>query len=479
MTAKTAKKPAVKKPLKAQARPQGKAASTAGKAAAERSLREADMQGQIAAIHKSQAVIEFKLDGSILHANDNFLNTLGYTLDEVRGQHHSMFVTPAERGSPEYRLFWEKLGRGEFDAGQYKRLGKGGTEVWIQASYNPIFDMNGKPFKVVKYAVDVSDQKLQHADFSGQINAIGKSQAVIEFDLKGNILNANDNFLRTVGYSMDELRGQHHRMFCETAYAVSAEYRGFWEKLGRGEYDSGQYKRVGKDGKEVYIQASYNPILDLNGKAFKVVKYCTNVGEQVRAAQQLEIAVRQTQDVVTSAKDGDLAGRIPMEGKDGNIADLCNGVNAVLDSMAAVVGNIKSASEAINTAAKEISSGNTDLSARTEQQAASLEETASSMEELTSTVKQNAENAKQANQLAIGASDVALKGGQVVNSVVTTMSQISEASKKIRAVEAKERRANMRMRAAERQLRLERALAVTRHAIVKVSSKYRCRFCLQ
>ena len=394
-------------------------------------LSHADYSGQISAIGKSQAVIEFDMKGTILNANDNFLRTLGYSLEEIRGQHHRIFVDTAESVSADYRAFWEKLGRGEYDAGQYKRFGKGGKEVWIQASYNPIFDMNGKPFKVVKYATDITDAKLKAADYEGQLNAISKAQGVIEFRLDGTILNANENFLNVVGYRLEDIKGRHHSMFVERAHRESTEYRLFWEKLGRGEHDHGQYRRVGKDGKEIYISASYNPIFDLNGKPFKVVKYCTDVGEQVRAAKQLEVAVQQTQEVVTAAKDGDLTGRIPMEGKDGSIADLCGGVNSVLDTMSGVVGNIKNATEAINTAAKEIASGNTDLSARTEQQAASLEETASSMEELTSTVKQNAENAKQANQLAIGASDVALKGGQVVNSVVTTMSQISEASKKI------------------------------------------------
>jgi len=394
-------------------------------------LQHSDFSGQINAIGKSQAVIEFDMRGHIINANDNFLRVLGYTLEEIRGQHHRLFVEPSESVTPEYRAFWEKLGRGEYDSAQYKRIGKGGREVWIQASYNPIFDMNGKPFKVVKYATDITDAKLKAADFEGQLLAISKAQGIVEFKLDGTILNANENFLNTMGYRLDEIKGRHHSMFAERAYRESTEYRLFWEKLGRGEYDHGQYRRLGKDGKEVFIQASYNPILDLNGKPFKVVKYCTNVGEQVRAAQQLEIAVRQTQEVVVAARDGDLTKRIPMEGKDGSISDLCGGVNAVIESMASVVAQIKESSEAINTAAKEIASGNTDLSARTEQQAASLEETASSMEELTSTVKQNAENAKQANQLAIGASDVAVKGGQVVSAVVTTMTQISDASKKI------------------------------------------------
>jgi methyl-accepting chemotaxis protein len=248
----------------------------------EQKLRSADFEGQLQAVGKSQAVIEFKLDGTILHANQNFLNVVGYALEEIRGRHHSMFVEAGQRDSPAYRAFWDKLGRGEYDTGVYKRLAKSGKEVWIQASYNPILDMSGKPFKVVKYATDVSAERLRTADFEGQLNAVGKAQAVIEFNLDGTIVTANDNFLKVMGYTLDELRGKHHSLFVDPDQRGSSEYRAFWEKLGRGEYDSGQYKRIGKAGNEVWIQASYNPILDMNGKPFKVVKYATDITEQRR-----------------------------------------------------------------------------------------------------------------------------------------------------------------------------------------------------
>ena len=221
-----------------------------------------DYAGQVAAIRKSQAVIEFSMDGTILDANDNFLKALGYTLDEVKGKHHSIFVDEAYRQSGDYREFWAKLNRGEYVANEFKRIGKGGKEVWIQASYNPIMDLNGKPFKVVKYATDITQQKLTNADYSGQIAAIGKSQAVIEFKMDGTILTANDNFLKTLGYTLDEVKGKHHSMFVEEAYRQSPDYREFWAKLNRGEYQAAEYKRIGKGGKEVWIQASYNPIMD-------------------------------------------------------------------------------------------------------------------------------------------------------------------------------------------------------------------------
>ncbi len=218
----------------------------------------ADLEGQVAAIGKAQAVIEFELDGTIRKANDNFLKAMGYSLAEVRGQHHSMFLSEADRDSPGYRAFWAKLARGEFDGGEYRRITKDGREVWLQATYNPIFDSGGKAFKVVKYATDVTASRERRANAEGQLAAIDKAQAVIEFDLDGTIRTANENFLSALGYSLAEVRGQHHRMFVEPAFRESGDYGAFWAKLARGEYDAGQYKRIGKGGREVWIQASYN-----------------------------------------------------------------------------------------------------------------------------------------------------------------------------------------------------------------------------
>jgi len=393
--------------------------------------RIADLEGHIQAIDRVQVVIEFDLDGTILHANDNFLRTLGYRLDEIQGRHHSMFVERDHAGSDEYRAFWAKLARGEFDAGQYRRIGKDGREIWIQASYNPVFDSHGRARKVVKFATDITAQKMQAADFAGQLAAISKSQAVIEFDLTGRILSANENFLATMGYALDEVRGQHHSMFADAQYRQSAQYREFWAKLGRGEYDAGVYRRLGKDGRDVWIQASYNPIYDMNGEPFKVVKYATDITAQVRDTQALQHAVEQTHDVVGAAQRGDLTRRIDTADKTGSIAQLCSGINALVDAMAGIIGQIKLAADTIGEGAREIAAGNTDLSHRTESQAASLEETASSMDEITSTVRHTAENARQANRLAIEASAIAARGGDAVHGVVDTMVQISDSSKKI------------------------------------------------
>jgi methyl-accepting chemotaxis protein len=404
---------------------------TSGAAAGTRKESTQDLQGKVDAISRSQAVIEFTLDGTIVHANENFCNALGYRLDEIKGQHHSMFVDASYRQSHEYRAFWQKLARGEFDAGQYKRIGKGGREIWIQASYNPILDAKGKPCKVVKFATDITEQKKTAADYEGQIAAIGKSQAVIEFTLDGTIVHANENFLKTLDYTLEEVKGRHHSMFAEASYRQSPEYRAFWDKLGRGEYDAGQYKRIGKNNKEVWIQASYNPILDANGKPFKVVKYATDITAQVLADRMMKMAVQQTQEVLSAAKENDLTQRIPLEGKAGEIATLCTGINNLLDTMVTVIADIKTASREVSNASAEISASTTDLSQRTEEQAASLEETSASMEEISSTVKKNAENAQQANQFTTDTRSVAERGGAVVGNAVNAMARIEESSRKI------------------------------------------------
>jgi methyl-accepting chemotaxis protein len=265
-------------------------------------IRSMEDAGRIAAIGRAQAVIEFNLDGTIITANDIFLGAVGYTLAEIQGKHHSMFVAPGERESRAYQEFWASLNRGEFQSAEYKRFGKGGKEVWILASYNPILDDTGKPFKVVKFASDISAQKLKAADFAGQIEAIGKSQAVIEFDMDGKVLIANQNFLDALGYSLAEIQGKHHRMFVLAEHGRSEAHREFWASLNRGEFKSGEYQRFGKGGREVWIQASYNPIRDLNGMPYKVVKYAADITAQVVARMKNESVRRMLESVAAGAE---------------------------------------------------------------------------------------------------------------------------------------------------------------------------------
>jgi methyl-accepting chemotaxis protein len=397
----------------------------------EQKLRNADFEGQITAIGKSQGVIEIGLDGTVLKVNRTYLDMLGYTEVELVGQNVSKVLDPAFARSEEYSTLWNKLIRGGSDMGQYKRIAKDGREVWIQASYNPIYDLKGKPFKIVNYTMDITESKLIAADNAGQISGIHKTQGVIEFDLNATILSANKIFLDLAGYTADEVIGKNHSMFVEPAYRASQEYKGFWDALKRGEAQVGQVKRMVKGGTIVWMQAIYNPILDMNGKPFKVVKYATDITEQHEGTQALAAAVEETKAIIEAAKTGDLSNRVSLAGKSGAIASLCEGVNVLLDKMSEVIVQVREASVTINTAADEISTGNNDLSSRTEQQASSLEETAASMEQLAATVKQNADNAKEANQLAAVASHVATKGGEVVSEVVTTMSAINDSAKKI------------------------------------------------
>lgn len=273
-------------------------------------LQAADHAGQIAAIGKSQAVIEFELDGTIINANQNFLGAMGYSPSEIKGKHHRMFVSDAFAKSEEYQSFWAKLRAGEHFAAEYQRFGKGGKEVWIQASYNPILDMAGRPFKVVKYATDITAQKLQAADFAGQIAAIHKAQAVISFDMDGTIRNANENFLAAMGYSLAEVKGKHHSIFVDPNEAKGAEYNAFWDALRRGEYKVAEFRRFGKGGREVWIQASYNPVMDMNGRPFKVVKYATDITKQIEArrkAKNLAEGSSTSAEAVASASEEMLA----------------------------------------------------------------------------------------------------------------------------------------------------------------------------
>ena len=269
----------------------------------EKKIRGMEDAGKISAIGRAQAVIEFNLDGTIITANENFLATVGYRLDEIQGKHHQMFVSPGERDSAAYREFWAKLGRGEYEAAEYKRFGKGGKEVWILASYNPILDEAGKPFKVVKFASDITADKLKTANYAGQIEAIGKSQAVIEFSMDGQVLTANANFLDTLGYSLAEIQDKHHSMFVPSDQQEGEVYRAFWANLNRGEFQSGEYERVGKGGKQVWILASYNPIRDLNGRPFKVVKYASDTTAQVLARMRSEKVRGMMESVAAGAEE--------------------------------------------------------------------------------------------------------------------------------------------------------------------------------
>ena len=324
-------------------------------ASSESRSRIAELEAISVAIQKAQAVIEFNMDGTVITANDNFLNALGYTLSEIQGKPHSLFVDPSVRDSEEYRRFWERLRSGQYDAAQYKRIGKGGREVWIQASYNPLIGTDGKPYKVVKFATDVTAQVKTARALD---DAVTETQQTIEAVLDG----ADDRRISTAG----------------------------------------------KTGQLMTLANSVNSMID-----------------------NVLSAVTETSRTVQRAIDGELALRISTQEKTGHFRKLSETVNALIDNMMNVVKSLQKTASEVQVGAQEIARGNLDLSQRTEEQASSLEETASSMEEMTSTVKNNADNAAQANQLAAAAREQAERGGKVVGSAVAAMSEINSASKKI------------------------------------------------
>ena len=382
------------------------------------------------AIRRTQAVIEFEPSGTIRDANALFLQAVGYTLDEIRGQHHAMFVEPDERAGEAYRQFWTRLAAGEPLQAQFLRVAKGGRRLWLQATYTPILDRAGRVTKVIKFATDITAHKEMIANLEGQIAAINTSQAVIEFDLSGTILHANPNFLAVTGYALDEIVGRHHSLFVDEATRSSQAYRQFWEKLGRGEYDEGQYLRIGKGGKTIWIQASYNPILDAMGKPWKVVKYASDI-TAAKAEGDLRGAVAQTRRVVQAAMEQDLTQRISTDGLGGDVLALCGGVNDLIESFAQVASSVVSGMRDIDTASREISTGADDLSKRTEEQASSLEETAATTEELAASVKASAQASQQAAGIAAEAMRAAQSGGEIAGQAVDAMARIETASQKI------------------------------------------------
>jgi methyl-accepting chemotaxis protein len=350
-----------------------------------------DTAAKLAALDKSQAVIEFNMDGTIITANANFCGAVGYGLSEIKGKHHSMFCDPAYAASADYREFWAKLNRGEFQAAQYKRFAKGGKEIWIEASYNPLM-RGGKPYKVVKYATDISKMKAEQADLAGKIEAIGRSQAVIEFNLDGTIITANDNFLQTLGYSLAEIQGKHHSMFAEPAYAASAEYKAFWAKLGRGEYDAGQYKRLGKGGKEVWIEASYNPILDQNGRPCKVVKFATDLSK--RKAANMALA-----------------------------NDFENGVKSLVQEVSASAKGMEGTAQSLAAAAEQTNQQSSTVSSASEELAASVNEISRQIAESMRVVGTAVNEAKRSEVMVSDLVNAAQKIGEVTQIINDIASQ--------------------------------------------------------
>ena len=403
----------------------------------------AEYEGKVSAISRSQAMIEFNLDGTIITANENFTSTTGYELDEIVGEHHAMFCEPDYAKSPEYKAFWQRLNKGEFFSGEFKRVRKDGSDLWLQATYNPILDADGKPARIVKFASDVTAVKRRNATYEGKVNAISRSQAVIEFNLDGTIITANENFTATTGYALDEIVGEHHSIFCEPDYAKSIEYKNFWKRLNAGEFIEGEFVRRKKDGSELWLQATYNPILDDDGKPMRVVKFASDLTQQIEEKREAQVREAREREewleskvggilqVVSSAGEGDLTQCFDEEGVDGPIAELANGVNQMITDLREVVAKVVEGTEEFSTQSAQISESVRGMAKRTERLGATSEEMSANVEELTASIASIARNGREADQLARGASKETQDGTQAIQESLQSMEEINHSAGEI------------------------------------------------
>lgn len=396
-----------------------------------------EMRAAYAALDRAQAIIEFGLDGIIIRANDNFLALTGYRADEIVGPHHAMFVEKEHAASAEYARFWEDLATGKIERAEYKRVGKGGRELWINASYNPVVDADGRVIKVIKFATDITGQRVRNAEYVALAAAMSRAQAVVEFDMDGHLLSANENFLDLLEYELADVKGEHHRVFCEDDYAASAAYRKFWQKLNRGEFDAGRYKRLGNNGKVVWIQATYNPIFDLNGKPVKVVKFATDITEQVRLEQANAArgdAERRKVDgllaLVASAARGDLTGTVAVEG-DEPLDQLATGVLAMIGDLRAVIGGVVQSAGKLSESSRTIAERSNTVAASAQALGATVEQMNASVDGLTASIETIARSTQDANTLAQATHDEAELSGKAIAKSIEAMGMINQSAEDI------------------------------------------------
>ncbi|MGC9386035.1 MAG: methyl-accepting chemotaxis protein [Hydrogenovibrio sp.] len=394
-------------------------------------------QNIVAALERSMAVIEFDLQGRVLRANDNFLQITAYGSDEVVGKAHRLFVPDRIAQSPEYGQFWQKLGRGEFITGTFERINRQGETVWLQASYNPVLNAQGHVEKVIKFASDVTQQVKRDSDYQAQLSSIHRVMAVIEFDMDATILTANENFCRTMGYALSEIEGRRHQIFAEPGLAKSPEYQAFWQRLRQGEFVSGTFKRLNKKGETVWLEASYNPVFDADGRPYKVVKFATDVGQNDNI-KQLRFVVNEASKVMEAFASGDLTQRMPAginTREDSMFATevkcINEGIQKMSERLTEIIIQASQATKVVAQASDEVSQGARALNDRVQTQAAALQETAQNMTAMRDLVSRNTEQAQSASQASEEVKAKAHRGMTVMQATIEAMSAIQASSHKI------------------------------------------------
>jgi methyl-accepting chemotaxis protein len=396
-----------------------------------RSLRRrSSARALLRAAESSQAWIEFTPEGTIVAVSDTFVATFGYDRSELIGQHHRIFLFPDEAASSTYATHWTQLAAGTAAHGVFRRRAKDGSLRWLLGAYTPVRDLFGRVRRVIKFAQDVTVAEIQRAEDRSRVAALDRSQAAIAFDLEGNILDANSNFLQAVGYAREEVVGKHHAMFVAPAYARTPEYAAFWRRLGSGEPFVDTFQRVAKGGREIHIQGSYNPLRRPDGVVYGVVKYVSDVTAQVQARRALESLVEEARTSLRALARGDLTQ--PIAGTyDGPLGELAADVNAALKMLQETIGEMSESAVSVAAAVAQLAQGNEDLAQRTNRQASALEESAASLEELTASVSRNAEVAGSSRVVAADAVSIADRGASVSTAAVDAMSQVSASGKRI------------------------------------------------
>ena len=420
-----------------------------------------DARARITAVERSRCVVEFDMTGNVLTANDNFLEVFGYTLDEVEGISYELFSEAMERGSSAHKELWSGLRKGQFYSGEYKLMGKHDRVIWLQATWNPVFDLSGTPYKVAVFASDITSAKDSAVDYKSRIEALSESQAMIEFQLDGTILTANSNFLGLLGYRLEEIKGRKHSMFLEESERGTQAYADFWANLNLGKFQFGQFKRIGKGGKIVYIQATYNPVFDVNGKVHKIFKLASDATEQAkfrlqaeeRHEQERQVALeRQTRidsllQVVAAAAEGDLTREIQVTGEDvagqigAGLSKFLSDLRRSIASIGQTATRVASSSEELSTIAQQMSGGAQNaaeqangVSIASEQVSSNVSIVAASSEEMLASIREISKSASEAARVAKKAVGLADATTQTISELGLSSQEIGKVIKVITSI---------------------------------------------